>query len=110
MTHFRLLLRNLFYHARTNTAVVLGVIAATAVITGALIVGDSVRGSLRQMSLERLQKIDDVLVVPRFVHEDLARELAARPEFKARFEAAAPALMLNAAFVAGRGGLSRRAG
>jgi putative ABC transport system permease protein len=110
MTQFRLLLRNLLHHAGTNLAVVLGVTAATAVITGALIVGDSVRGSLRQMSLERLQKIDDVLVVPRFVHEDLARELAARPEFKARFEAAAPALMLNAAFVAGRGGLSRRAG
>ncbi len=110
MTQFRLLLRNLTHHASTNVAVILGVTAATAVITGALIVGDSVRGSLRQMSLERLQKIDDVLIVPRFVHEDLARELAARPEFKERFEAAAPALMLNAAFVAGRGGLSRRAG
>jgi putative ABC transport system permease protein len=110
MTHFRLLLRNLLYHARTNAAVVLGVIAATAVITGALIVGDSVRGSLREMSLQRLQKIDDVLIAPRFVREDLARDLAARPEFKERFETAAPALMLSAAFVAEHGGLSRRAG
>ncbi|HEV8070649.1 MAG TPA: ABC transporter permease [Planctomycetaceae bacterium] len=110
MTHFRLLLRNLLYHARTNTAVVLGVIAATAVITGALIVGDSVRGSLREMSLERLQKIDDVLIAPRFVREDLARELAAQPVFKERFDTAAPALMLSAPFVAEHGGISRRAG
>ncbi len=110
MTQFHLLVRNLLYHARTNAAVVLGVVAATAVITGALIVGDSVRGSLREMSLERLQKIDDVLITPRFVHEDLAGELAASPNFQERFETAAPALMLSATFVADRNGLSRRAG
>src|ERR1700722_11163944 len=110
MTQFRLLVRNLLYHARTNAAVVLGVVAATAVITGALIVGDSVRGSLREMSVERLQKIDHVLITPRFVHEDLAGELAASPKFKERFETAAPALMLSATFVADRQGLSRRAG
>ena len=109
MTQFRLLVRNLLYHARTNAAVVLGVVAATAVITGALIVGDSVRGSLREMSLERLQKIDHVLMTPRFVHEELAGELAASPQFKERFETAAPALMLSATFVADRQGLSRRA-
>ncbi len=109
MTQFRLLVRNLLYHARTNAAVVLGVVAATAVITGALIVGDSVRGSLREMSLERLQKIDHVLITPRFVHEDLSGELAASPKFKERFETAAPALMLSATFVADRQGVSRRA-
>src|ERR1700733_5916924 len=109
MTQFRLLVRNLLYHARTNAAVVLGVVAATAVITGALIVGDSVRGSLREMSLARLQKIDHVLISPRFVHEEVAQALAATPAFKDRFETAAPALMLSAPFVAERGGVSRRA-
>jgi putative ABC transport system permease protein len=110
MTEIQLLFRNLLYHARTNLAVVLGVIAATAVITGALVVGDSVRGSLRQMSLERLQKIDHVLIAPRFVHEEIARALAAQPEFKDRFETAAPALLLNGTFVVERSGVSRRAG
>jgi ABC-type antimicrobial peptide transport system permease subunit len=110
MTQFRLLLRNLLYHGRTNAAVILGVIAATAVITGALIVGDSVRGSLREMSLERLQQIDHVLITPRFVREDLARELAGRPAFKERLQIAAPVLLLNATLVAERAGLSRRAG
>ena len=62
------------------------------------------------MSLERLQKIDDVLIALRFVHEDLAGELAASPQFKERFETPAPALMLSATFVADRNGLSRRAG
>ncbi len=109
MNQFRLLVRNLLYHARTNVAVVLGVVAATAVITGALIVGDSVRGSLREMSLERLQRIDHVLITPRFVHEDLADELAGTPQFKDRFETVAPALMLSATFVANHEGLSRRA-
>lgn len=53
-----------------------GVVAGTAVITGALIVGDSVRWSLRQMTLERLGKIDFALTGPRFVREKLADELS----------------------------------
>ena len=67
------MLRNLRYYWRTNLAVVVGVIAGTAVIGGALVVGDSVRGSLRQMSLDRLGRIDDVLTGPRFFREDLAQ-------------------------------------
>jgi putative ABC transport system permease protein len=43
--------------------------AATAVLTGALLVGDSVRGSLRYLALDRLGDIDRVLVVPRFFRE-----------------------------------------
>ena len=82
MTQFRLLLRNLLHHASTNVAVILGVTAATAVITGALIVGDSVRGSLRRMSLERLQKIDDVLIAPRFVHEISLKSSPPAPSLK----------------------------
>ncbi len=46
----RLLIQSIVYYWRTNLAVLLGVIAGTAVIGGALIVGDSVRGSLREVS------------------------------------------------------------
>ena len=95
MTTFRLLLRSLAFYWRTNLAVVLGVIAGTAVIGGALVVGDSVRGSLRQMTLDRLGQIDFALTSFRFVREDLANEIAARPEFAESFSAAAPALMLT---------------
>ena len=58
MTRTTLLLRTILFHWRTNLAVWLGVVAGTAVIGGALIVGDSVRGSLRDMTLARLAGVD----------------------------------------------------
>ena len=67
--------RSLIYFWRINLAVALGVAVATAVLTGALIVGDSVRGSLRDLSLSRLGKIDHALVSERFFRETLERDL-----------------------------------
>ncbi len=67
--------RSLIYFWRINLAVMLGVAVATAVLTGALIVGDSVRGSLRDLSLSRLGKIDHALVSERFFRESLERDL-----------------------------------
>ncbi len=75
MSTVRLLWQSLFYYWRTNLAVLLGVIAGTAVIGGALIVGDSVRGSLETMSRERLGRIDYALSSHRFVQESLAASL-----------------------------------
>ncbi|MCA9030820.1 MAG: hypothetical protein KDA66_08430, partial [Planctomycetaceae bacterium] len=75
MNSTRLLFSNLLYYWRTNLAVLLGVAAATAVIGGALVVGDSVRESLKQMSLDRLGKIDHLLTGPRFFTEELANSL-----------------------------------
>jgi len=75
MTTNRLLWQSLRYYWRTNLAIVLGVVIGTAVIGGALIVGDSVRASLRQMTLDRLGKIDDVVTGPRFFREQLATDL-----------------------------------
>ena len=66
-----LLRSNLWCYWRTNIAVVLGVVAATTVITGALLVGDSVRSSLRQMSLDRLGGVDAAWVGRRFVRRSL---------------------------------------
>jgi putative ABC transport system permease protein len=110
LTSFGLVLRNLRYYWRTNLAIVAAVIAGTAVISGALVVGDSVRGSLRQMSLDRLGQIDDVLAGPRFFREDLASELSSRPAFQKRFSAAAPALTVGGTFLAKHDEISRRAG
>src|SRR5579859_7411941 len=72
MTRASLLIKTLLFHWRTNLAVCLGVVAGTAVIGGALIVGDSVRGSLRDMTLARLGNIDYALTGPRFFTEHLA--------------------------------------
>ena len=88
MTVGHLLLRNLGYHWRGNSAVLLGVAVGTAVLTGALLVGDSLRGSLRDLTLKQLGWVEQALVAGRFVREDLARELAA--------ERVAPAILLRA--------------
>ncbi|NQT24300.1 ABC transporter permease, partial [candidate division KSB1 bacterium] len=52
----KLIIRNLIHFRRTHAGLVFGSLMATAVLTGALIVGDSMRFSLRQMSLQRLGK------------------------------------------------------
>lgn len=95
----QLLVRSLLYYWRTNLAVLLGVIAGTAVISGALVVGDSVRDSLRQMTLDRLGKVDHVLTSYRFIRQDVAEKLQQQPEFSQRFSAVAPALVLQGGLV-----------
>ncbi len=66
MSLVRLIFAGLRYYWRTNLAVALAVMAAGAVLTGALLVGDSMRGSLRHLLLDQLGTIDDVLVTDRF--------------------------------------------
>jgi len=78
MSSLTLILRSLAYHMRLNAAVALGVAAATAVLTGALLVGDSVRGSLRHLALDRLGDIDSVLLTQRFFRAELANETKSR--------------------------------
>lgn len=72
MTLFKLALAGATYYWRTNIAVVLGVATAVAVLAGALVVGDSVRGSLRDIALGRLGQTDLVLSSMGFFREGLA--------------------------------------
>ncbi|MCH8924443.1 MAG: hypothetical protein IIA67_15000, partial [Planctomycetes bacterium] len=101
MNGLRLAVASFVYHRRNNVAVALGVAAATAVLTGALLVGSSVRESLRGLTLERLGKIDEVLLAPRFFRAELASELAATDGFKEKYASAIPAILL-------RGSVERR--
>ena len=103
MTTWQLLIRSLRYYWRNQLAILLGVIVATAVIGGALVVGDSVRESLQTMSLKRLGKIDHALIGRRFFREQLADELSKDLEFAERFDAIAPALSLQAALTCKQG-------
>jgi putative ABC transport system permease protein len=93
MSLLRTALASLVFHWRIHLAVALGVAAATAVLTGALLVGDSVRGSLRALALDRLGKIDELLIVDRFFRSELASELAAERSFREHFAAAVPAIL-----------------
>src|SRR5438093_7578467 len=54
MTPRTLILRGLRFHARSHLGVLIGAAIASAVLTGALLVGDSMRQSLRQRTLDRL--------------------------------------------------------
>lgn len=70
-------MRGLFHFWRAHLAVTLGAAVACAVLTGALIVGDSVRGSLRHQVLDRLGEVDQAIASQSFVRQDLAQDLAA---------------------------------
>jgi putative ABC transport system permease protein len=91
MTLSRLRWLSVWHYRATNVAVVLGVMVGTAVMGGALIVGDSVRASLRQMTLDRLGKVDAVVTGPRFFREALVDELRTAVGAEAEL---APALVL----------------
>ena len=77
LTSRRFIADSLRHHRKIHLAVALGVATATAVLTGALLVGDSVRGSLRETALERLGTIDEVLVTDKFFRTELASEVTA---------------------------------
>jgi ABC-type antimicrobial peptide transport system permease subunit len=96
LSSLTLILRSLAYHLRINAAVALGVAAATAVLTGALLVGDSVRGSLRQLALDRLGAIDAVMVTPSFFRSELADEL--RPRVAQCFDTVFPSVLMQGTF------------
>ena len=63
---------------------VLGVATAVAVLAGALLVGDSVRGSLRDLVLAALGRTDRVVVSTGFFREALADDLRADESFAHR--------------------------
>jgi ABC-type lipoprotein release transport system permease subunit len=88
-----LILRSLRFYWRTHLGVLLGVAVAGAILTGALVVGDSVRASLRQAALARLGTIQSALATPdRFFRAALADEL--QPDLHATV---APLLLLRGA-------------
>jgi len=90
-----LLSRNLTYYWRTNLAVVLGVAIAVAVLAGALLVGDSVRASLRDLFLQRLGNTDHVISSTGFFREKLADDLQSHARFDEAFKGACPLIVLD---------------
>ena len=93
MNAWRYVIRSLLHHWRINCAVALGVAAATAVLTGALLIGDSMRGSLRTLTLDRLGRIDEILIVDRFFRVELAGELASSPGFEDHYSQSEAAIL-----------------
>ena len=88
MSLFRLILLSVRHFWKTNAAVACGVGVGTAVLTGALLVGDSMQGSLRDLALAGLGRIDEVLVADHFFREELADD-------KSSGDSAAPAILYS---------------
>ena len=68
--------QSLVHYWRQHLATLLGTAVATSVLTGALLVGDSVRGSLRSLTVERLGRVTHAVVSERYFRSQLARDLA----------------------------------
>ena len=109
MKRHHLALRGLVHYWRTNLAVVLGVATAVAVLTGALIVGESVRASLRALVTDRLGRTDHAVVASTFFRESLSEDIAADRAASARFSSFVP-LMVAQGFVTAQDGGQRVGG
>jgi ABC-type antimicrobial peptide transport system permease subunit len=71
-------------YRRIHVAVALGVAVTTAVVMGALLVGDSMRGSLRGLALKSLGRIDAMLLAEHPFREAMLTEWAAAEPLKAK--------------------------
>ncbi|HVJ87040.1 MAG TPA: FtsX-like permease family protein, partial [Caulifigura sp.] len=109
MTRTNLLISGLKHYWRSHAAVALGTAIAVAVLAGALIVGDSVKASLKAMTLDRLGKVDYAMTGPRFVREQLAEDVAKKAQAGNLPSSVAPAVMLTGAIESGTDDSRRRA-
>jgi putative ABC transport system permease protein len=76
MSIWRLIWRSLRHNARAHLGVVLGAAIGSAALIGALLVGDSIRGTLRDMALARLGEATAALDSgDRFFRDKLADDL-----------------------------------
>src|SRR5882762_9024828 len=95
MTRWKLLLRTLTHFRLANLAVIAGAAIASAILTGAMMVGDSVKLSLRDLTVHRLGPIDYSMTPGRFFNEDLATRIQSHPKFKDNFTQSIPAIHLR---------------
>lgn len=91
MTLGTLIRRSLRFYWRTHLSVIAGVMFTGAILTGALVVGDSVRFTLQKLALSRLGHVTQALTLPEhFFRAKLADDLAAATQ-----STVAPVLMVR---------------
>jgi putative ABC transport system permease protein len=93
-------LKSFFHYLKANSLVALGMAVSTMVLTGSLIIGDSVRYSLEQATFTRLGETTHlVAVTDRYFRQEMASEMeAGNPHIQA-----APVLLLEGVVVADGG-------
>jgi len=95
MTLWRLIFKSLQHFRAVNLALVAGVAVATAVLTGSLMVGDSVRGSLHDLAVKRLGPVETAIVTTSLFDESLAVRLNADEAFRSMYGTAHAGLSLR---------------
>lgn len=99
----KLLIESIWHYRRISAVVILAVAISTAVIGGSLIVGDSVRFSLKRMTQQRLGQVTHVMHSGLFFTENLAASIqhdlpeSAKPDAVTAIQDAivAPAMLLT---------------
>ena len=77
MSLYKLILKSVGHYRRLNLTIILGIALSTAILVGALIIGDSVKYSLQQITVQRLGKTSQVITAgERLFRQQLATELA----------------------------------
>ena len=76
------------FHLKGNLAVLMGIVIATASLTGALLVGDSLRGSLADTVKNKLIWVNEAVLAQRFFNEQIVVKLGEKM--------AIPAIILKA--------------
>jgi ABC-type antimicrobial peptide transport system permease subunit len=77
MSLSKLILKSAWFYRKLNLTIVLGIALSTAILVGALIIGDSVKYSLQQITEQRLGKTSQVVTAgERLFGQQLATELA----------------------------------
>ncbi len=100
MTRFRYIFKTFTHYIKANLLVAIGVLISTMVLTGSLIIGDSVRYSLEQATFYRLGKTTHLVSV---AERYFRQEMAAGIETENREIKATPVLLLEGMAVAGGG-------
>lgn len=100
MTKLQYILKTFFHYLKANLLVALGVVVSTTVLTGSLIIGDSVRHSLEQSTFSRLGNTTHLVsVTDRYFRQEMANEMeTSNPALQV-----IPVLQLEGMAVAGGG-------
>jgi ABC-type lipoprotein release transport system permease subunit len=85
MTKFQYIIKSFLHYFKANLLVAIGVAVSTMVLTGSLVIGDSVRHSLTQATFYRLGETTHLVAVKeRYFRQEMAAEMeATNSELKA---------------------------
>ncbi|MCL4499475.1 MAG: hypothetical protein M1335_04435, partial [Chloroflexi bacterium] len=90
----RLSWKGILHYRATGLLICLGILIASATLTGSLVVGDSVRGSLRETVLRRLGNIDVAIFSTNLAPVSLTDHLDASSKFRQSYSHIVPVLQV----------------